>query len=216
MKPRAPLRAATEVEGPVEAARTRVFLRPRPGATYRAVAMPVPTLRTERLELRAWREEDRAPFAALNADPEVTRWIGDGSPLTPAESDALVDRIREHWGGRGFGLWAVEERAGGAFVGFAGLAVPWFLPAVLPAVEVGWRLAPAAWGRGYATEAGAAALEHAFGPLGLAEVIATIFPQNARSIRVAEKLGLSFTGTRLHPAGGRPISIYRRSAQELC
>jgi len=171
--------------------------------------VPVPTLHTERLVLRAWTTADRAPFAALNADPEVVRWIGDGAPLTQAASDDLVDRIQEHWRARGFGLWAVEERGGGAFVGFAGLAVPWFLPAVLPAVEVGWRLARAAWGRGYATEAGGAALSHALGDLGLAEVIATIFPENLRSVRVAEKLGLRLSGLRRHPAAGREIAIYR-------
>lgn len=101
----------------------------------------VATLETERLRLRPWTATDREPFAALNADPEVVRWIGDGRALDTASSDQLVDRIEEHWRARGFGLWAVEERSSGAFVGFAGLAVPWFLPAVLPAVEVGWRLA---------------------------------------------------------------------------
>ena len=171
--------------------------------------MSVPTLRTERLVLRAWTPADRIPFAALNADPDVVRWVGDGTPLTRASSDDLVDRIEAHWRARGFGLWAVEERAGGAFVGFAGLAVPWFLPAVLPAVEVGWRLARGAWGRGYATEAGRAALGHAFGDLELAEVIATIFPDNLQSVRVAEKLGMAFTGLRLHPAVRREIAIYR-------
>jgi RimJ/RimL family protein N-acetyltransferase len=169
----------------------------------------IPTLQTERLVLRPWSPADRAPFAAMNADPEVSRWIGDGTPLTPAMSAELGDRIAAHWEAKGFGLWAVAERDGGAFVGFAGLAVPWFLPAVLPAVEVGWRLARPAWGRGYATEAGAAALRHAFGELGLAEVIATIFPENERSLRVADKLGLTFTGTRVHPAAGRPIGIHR-------
>lgn len=169
----------------------------------------VATLETERLRLRPWTATDREPFAALNADPEVVRWIGDGRALDTASSDQLVDRIEEHWRARGFGLWAVEERSSGAFVGFAGLAVPWFLPAVLPAVEVGWRLARSVWGRGYATEAGAAALGHAFGDLQLAEVIATIFPENLRSVRVAERLGMAFTDLRAHPSAGRDIAIYR-------
>jgi RimJ/RimL family protein N-acetyltransferase len=173
--------------------------------------MPVPEVHTERLVLRGWAPRDRAAFAALNADPEVVRWIGDGRPMPRATSDELVDRIEEQWRARGFGLWAVEERAGGAFVGFAGLAVPWFLPAVLPAVEVGWRLPRDAWGRGYATEAGGAALAHAFGPLALAEVIATIFPENTRSIRVAEKLGMRRSGHRIHPSARREIAIYRAS-----
>ncbi|MBA2517810.1 MAG: GNAT family N-acetyltransferase [Solirubrobacterales bacterium] len=219
MKLRAPLRAATRVEGPVEAARARVFSCPGPVARAFCLDLgvyltmvTVPTLRTERLVLRPWRQDDLAPFATLNADPDVACWIGDGAPLARADSDALVERITEHWRERGFGLWAVEEQAGGAFVGFAGLAVPWFLPAVLPAVEVGWRLARGSWGNGYATEAGAAALAHGFQELGLAEVIATIFPENLRSIRVAQKLGLTYTGTRSLPATRRPIAIYRRTA----
>ena len=171
--------------------------------------MAVPTLHTERLVLRPWTPADRAPFAALSADPEVARWLGSGAPLSRAASDELVDCIEEHWRSRGFGLWAVEERARGAFVGFAGLAVPWFLPTVLPAVEVGWRLARGAWGRGYATEAGVAALRHAFAELELAEVIATILPENTRSVRVAEKLGLRLTGLRPHPEAARDTAIYR-------
>lgn len=171
--------------------------------------MSIPTLRTDRLELRPWTAADRAPFAALNADPEVVRWIGGGAPMSRADSDELIDRITDQWRTRGFGLWAVEERAGGAFVGFAGLAVPWFLPAVLPAVEVGWRLARGAWGRGYATEAATAALDHAFATLELREVIATIFPDNTRSIRVAEKLGMAFAERREHPSAKREIAIYR-------
>jgi len=73
-----------------------------------AGAMSVPTLRTDRLVLRAWRPEDRAPFAAMNSEPDVTRWIGDGVPLAAEESDALIERISQHWRGRGFGLWAAE------------------------------------------------------------------------------------------------------------
>ncbi len=171
--------------------------------------MGVPTLHTERLVLRGWTPADRAPFAALNADPAVVRWIGSGTPMSRAASDELVDGIEEHWRAHGFGLWAVEERSGGAFAGFAGLAVPWFLPAVLPAVEVGWRLARGVWGRGYATEAGSAALRHAFADLELAEVLATILPRNAGSVRVAEKLGLRYTGLRRHPTILRDIAIYR-------
>ncbi|MBA2349392.1 MAG: GNAT family N-acetyltransferase [Solirubrobacterales bacterium] len=170
--------------------------------------MTVPVVETERLVLRGWRPEDRAPMARANADAEVTRWIGDGAPLDRAASDAFVDAIVEQWRARGFGLWAVEERAGGAMLGLCGLSVPWFLPSVLPAVEIGWRLERSAWGRGYATEAAAAALAHAFDDLGLTEVIATIFPENIRSVRVAEKLGMVRTGERNHPSGAC-VAVYR-------
>ncbi len=173
--------------------------------------MGVPTLSTERLVLRAWRPEDREPFAALNADPGVTRWIGDGEPLPRADSDLLADRIEQHWAAKGFGLWAVQERDG-PFVGFAGLAVPWFLPAVLPAVELGWRLARPAWGKGYATEAGRAAMDHGFAELGLRELLSTILPGNTRSVRVAEKLGMVFGELRPHPSARTDVAIYRRAA----
>ena len=97
---------------------------------------------TEHLVLRAWRPTDRAPFAAINADPEVMRFIGDGRPLTRAQSDHLLEAIQGHWTEHGFGLWCAASREDpDACLGFVGLAVPSFLPAVLPAVEVGWRLA---------------------------------------------------------------------------
>ena len=114
---------------------------------------------TERLVLRPWRPSDRAPFAALNADPEVVRFLNGGVPFTRAESDQLLDIIDAHWAQHGFGLWCAAAREEpDSCLGFVGLAVPSFLPAVLPAVEVGWRLARPAWGRGLATEGARAAL----------------------------------------------------------
>ena len=165
-------------------------------------------LETARLRLRAWRPDDLTPFAALNADPEVTRHL-QGRPLSRAESDDLAARIAAHWRERGFGLWAVELKADGRMVGFAGLAVPAFLPAVLPAVEVGWRLARDVWGRGLATEAGRASLEQGFGALGLDRVVSIIRPANAASRRVAEKLGLELERTLPHPVGGE-VCVYAR------
>ena len=136
--------------------------------------------------LRSWRPSDRAPFARLNADPEVVRFLNDGVPFTRAESDELLDAIEAHWQQRGFGLWCAAPREDpDECLGFVGLAVPSFLPAVLPAVEVGWRLARPAWGRGLATEGARASLRHAFGELALEAVISIIDPANERSIRVA-------------------------------
>src|SRR3712207_803555 len=112
-------------------------------------------LETDRLTLRRWRESDRTPFAALNADPVVMEHFP--GTMTRAESDAFVDRIEAHFDEHGFGLWGVEDRAGGTFLGFVGLKrVPPELPPA-PGVEIGWRLAAHAWGRGYATEAARAA-----------------------------------------------------------
>ncbi len=169
---------------------------------------------TERLVLRRFAPRDAAAFAALNADREVMRFIGTGAPLTRPQSDELLARIAAHWADHGFGLWCVAARAApDRCLGFAGLAVPAFLPEVLPAVEVGWRLARAAWGRGLATEAARAALREAFGPLGLASVVSIIAPGNERSLRVAEKLGMRRSADRLHPVRGR-LRIYEISADD--
>jgi ribosomal-protein-alanine N-acetyltransferase len=146
-------------------------------------------LRTERLLLRRWREEDRAPFAALNADPAVMEFFPD--PLVREESDALAERIEREFERHGFGLWALELRGSGEFIGLAGLAVPPFEAHFMPAVEVGWRLARPAWGNGYATEAGRASLAHGFGELGLEQVVSMTAVANARSRAVMERLGMT-------------------------
>lgn len=143
-----------------------------------------PTLHTARLVLRPWRDADRAPFAALNADPEVMEHFP--ALQTAAESDAYAERIRAHFAREGFGLWAVET-ADAPFIGFAGLARPTFMPGV---VEIGWRLARAHWGHGYATEAARAAARHAFGPLGLPELVSFTIPANTRSQHVMAELGM--------------------------
>jgi RimJ/RimL family protein N-acetyltransferase len=169
---------------------------------------------TERLLLRAWRPSDRAPFAALNADAEVMRHIANGSPMTRAQSDELADAIEAHWERHGFGLWCAALRDDpDTCIGFVGLAIPSFLPAVLPAVEVGWRLARPVWGRGLATEGARAALAHAFGPLELDSVISVIDPENHRSIRVAEKLGMRYEASHVHPVTRRRLHAYAISSQ---
>ncbi len=145
-------------------------------------------LQTERLILRPWRESDRAPWRALNADPEVMAHFP--APLTAAESDHWFevnrDRVDEH----GWGLWAVEVAGGAPFIGFVGLAVPGFEASFTPCVEVGWRLAHDHWGRGYAPEAARAALAHGFGELGFDEIVSFTAVGNTRSRRVMEKLGM--------------------------
>lgn len=144
-------------------------------------------LTTPRLLLRGWREEDREPFAVMNADPLVTRYLA--GPMTRRDSDALVDHIQAHWWDWGFGLYAVERRADGAFIGFVGLSHHRALPAD---VEIGWRLARAAWGAGLATEAATTVRDHAFGELGLPRLIAITTDENLASRRVMDKLGMTF------------------------
>ncbi len=175
------------------------------------------TRETERLVLRPWeRDRDLEPFVALNADPEVMRHIGPFRPLSRAESTELLERIVRHWADHGFGLWAVEPRAEpAACAGFIGLAIPSFLPAVLPAVEVGWRLAPAWWGRGLATEGAHASVDYAFRTLALAQVIAIVDPDNERSLRVTAKLGMRAAPDRLHPISGRRLRVMVLDADTL-
>ena len=146
-------------------------------------------LRTERLLLRRWQPRDRAPFAAMNADPEVMRYFP--SALTPADSDASIDRIEAGFGRYKFGLWALEVTATGEFIGFTGLSVPSFDAHFTPAVEIGWRLARPAWAHGYATEAARRALASGFSDHGLAEVVSFTSLVNLRSQAVMRRIGMT-------------------------
>ena len=144
-------------------------------------------LETDRLILRRWTARDLAPFAALNADPEAMRHFP--KPLDRAESDAMVARIEHRWAEDGLGLAVAERKGDGAFLGMVGLAPVRFAP-LAGAVEVGWRLARAHWGKGYATEAAQAWLGHGFGAMGLAEIVAFTVPANLASRRVMRRVGL--------------------------
>ena len=139
---------------------------------------------TERLILRQWRQADREPFAALNADPEVMRYFP--ARLSRDESDALARRAGASLTERGWGLWAVDRD--GEFLGFTGLAVPRFEAHFTPAVEIGWRFARSAWGSGFATEAAGAALGFAFRELRLDEVVSFTSAANRRSRAVMERI----------------------------
>lgn len=169
----------------------------------------LPVRRTERLLLRPWQEADREPFAALNADPEVAEFLP--APLTRAESDQLVDRLRVDLARRGFGMFAVAHREARALVGMVGLAVPaWDSAAafgVSPAVEIGWRLARPFWGQGYAYEAARDVLAWAFGELRLPRVLSWTTPSNRRSWALMERLGMARVGEFDHPRleAGHPL-----------
>jgi RimJ/RimL family protein N-acetyltransferase len=142
---------------------------------------------TERLVLRPFREEDLEPWAALNADPEVTEFLGE--PLSRDECDRTAAAINEQYATERFGFLAVERRTDGAFLGAAGLTREQWYPEDL---EIGWRLAREYWGHGYATEAAASWLEHGFTALGLSRIIAVTDTPNVRSIAVMRRLGMSF------------------------
>ena len=149
----------------------------------------VSELRTTRLILRQWRPEDREPFADMNADPRVMEFFP--STSSQKESHAAADRLQETIDTQGFGFWAVEIPGVTPFAGFIGLTTPRFEAHFTPCVEVGWRLAPEHWNRGYATEGARAALEFGFGELKLREIVAFTVPANVRSRRVMEKLGMT-------------------------
>src|SRR5262249_12885494 len=146
-------------------------------------------LQTERLHLRRWRPGDRAPFAALNADPRVMEYFP--ALLSREDSDALVARIEAHFDRHGFGLWAVEIAGVTPFAGFIGLCFARFEAHFTPCVEIGWRLAADYWGRGFATEGARAALAFGFASLRLAEIVSFTTAGNLRSRRVMEKLGMT-------------------------
>jgi ribosomal-protein-alanine N-acetyltransferase len=174
----------------------------------------IPQLRTERLLLRGWCDDDRDPFAAVNVDPRVMEHFP--APLTRAESDAFVDAMIAGWDQRGFGLWCVEHPDAPGCLGFTGLNVPGFDAPFMPCVEIGWRLAYAVWGRGYAPEAARAALDYAWTTIGLDEVVSFTSVGNTNSRRVMEKIGMQhdpaddFDHPRLPP--GDPLrrhALYR-------
>ena len=144
-------------------------------------------LRTPRLLLRTFRLDDLPLYAALNADPEVARYLG--GPLTREHSDDIAEWANQLYEEEGLGLLAVERREDGTFIGMCGLHHQSSYP---DEVEVGWRLAHAHWGRGYATEAATAWLDHAFGPLGLPKVISITDRPNERSLAVMRRLGMGF------------------------
>lgn len=162
-------------------------------------SVPPIELDTPRLRLRQWRVSDFTPFAAMNANPRVMEHFPE--LLRAPESHAMARRIRDLIAVRGWGLWAVEERAGAPFIGFVGLHVPSSELPCSPCVEIGWRLAPAYWGKGYATEAAQAALGVGFGVLELDEIVSFTATSNLRSQAVMERLGMRrMADTFEHPA----------------
>ena len=147
-------------------------------------------LETDRLRLRMFRQDDLEAYAAISADVEVMRYLGDGKALSRADAWRQMAMILGHWSLRGYGLWAVEERATGALVGRIGF----FEPEGWPGFELGWMLGRASWGKGYAIEGARRALAHAFTEMGRDHLISLIRPTNHASIRVAEKLGKTLEG----------------------
>jgi RimJ/RimL family protein N-acetyltransferase len=145
-------------------------------------------IETERLLLRRWRNADLDPFAEMNADLRVMEHFL--SPSSREQSQASMACIRGHFEQHGYGLWAVEVKGGEPFIGFAGLGTVPFDAHFTPAVEIGWRLAHASWGQGYASEAARASLRFAFLELELGEAVSFTIAANRRSRAVMERIGM--------------------------
>ena len=152
------------------------------------VASQMKAIETERLLLRPWRDADLDPFAEMNADLRVMEQFP--STSSRDESETSMARIRGHFAQHGYGLWAVEVKGGEPFIGFVGLATVGFDAHFTPAVEIGWRLAHASWGQGYASEGARASLRFAFLELELEEVVSFTVAANRRSRAVMERIGM--------------------------
>ena len=151
-------------------------------------------INTERLIMRGWQESDLAPWAAMNADPQVRQYVG--PLLTFGQASAVVLNFQDDLDRHGFGFWALEVRASGEFIGFTGLnTLDEEMP--LTGTEVGWRLARRVWGHGYATEAALAALRHGFDTIGLPEILAVTMTRNLRSQRVMRRIGMTTDPRRI-------------------
>ena len=159
------------------------------GAQAPPILAPLGDVTTDRLALRAFEPGDLEELCGVFAEPEVWRFPF-GRGLTRDETESFLLAQMDHWSSWGFGLWVVRLRADDRILGYVGLSVPTFLPEILPAVEVGWRIVPAAWGKGYATEGATAALDEAFDTLGLDRVCSIPQADNLASVRVAVRLGL--------------------------
>jgi RimJ/RimL family protein N-acetyltransferase len=146
-------------------------------------------IRTARLRIRSWRDEDIEPHAAMNADPRVMEYFP--KRLTRAESEAAIERHRRHFERNGFGIWSVEAPGVAPFVGRMGMSVFEADVPFAPCVEIGWRLALEHWGKGYATEAARAAVDFGFASLALREIVAFTVPANVRSRAVMKRLGMT-------------------------
>jgi RimJ/RimL family protein N-acetyltransferase len=173
------------------------------------------TIRTERLLMRRWREADRDPYAAMNADPEVMRYFPAHLRPDRAGSDAGIDRMEALFDRQGFGLWALELAGTGEFLGFTGLnPMPYGVPGA-GGMEVGWRLARRAWHHGYATEAATAAVGVAFDGAALDELWSMTAVLNTPSQAVMRRIGMTpyaqFGHPRVEPGDPlRPHVVFRK------
>jgi ribosomal-protein-alanine N-acetyltransferase len=161
---------------------------------------------SERLIFRDWVEPDKMDFRRMNSDPEVMEFFL--KPLTAEESDAFLQRIVDEIKKLGFGLFAVETKCDGEFIGYIGFSeITSFQADFTPAIEIGWRLCKEAWGKGYATEGAKACLEYAEKNLNLDKVYSMTAKINLRSQKVMKKIGMVWDRDFLRPTvpDGHPL-----------
>ncbi|WUD78295.1 GNAT family N-acetyltransferase [Streptomyces sp. NBC_00510] len=165
-------------------------------------------IQTPRLLLRRWQDDDLVPMAEINGDPQVMRWVGDGSVRDLEHTAEAIERWEEEWDEEGFGLFAVEMLASGELAGFTGLSLPEFLPEVMPEVSVCWRLGTQFWGQGYASEAAHATMEFALQDRGLERLIGIARIGDDASENVMRKLGMAPQRETTHPEYGFPLRVH--------
>jgi RimJ/RimL family protein N-acetyltransferase len=191
-----------------------------PGSVEALANYPfLPRIVTPRLILRPWTLDDLSGLLDMDTDPEVMRYIGDGSMATPDQVEATLQRFLEPPPRPGLGLIPVEERATGQFLGWAGLSRPRCVPAIMPAVEAGWRLRRSAWGRGIATEAARAAISALLPELDLTEeggeIVSIRHPDNTASERVMIKLGFTRSHEDVVPQTQQTVIVHRAALDQL-
>lgn len=152
---------------------------------------------TERLGLRRWLESDIEPFADMNSDGEVMKYFP--KTLSQIATMEMVQRINLHFDAREFGLYAVEEKKSGEFIGFTGFSVPDFTTFFTPCVEIGWRYQKTKWGQGFATEAASACLQYGFNKLHFDKIVSFTAAINLKSERVMQRIGMIKSGVFNHP-----------------
>jgi RimJ/RimL family protein N-acetyltransferase len=162
-------------------------------------------IETDRLLIRPWRDEDRAPMAAMQADPEV---MWDWRPFDRTESDGKIDRYHDACLRFGYGRFPVLDKRDGAFLGYCGIMPISDGHPMAPGVEIGWRFIRAAWGHGYATESARACLAHGFEQCGLTEILSYTREDNTRSQNVMKRLGLTFFPDRFWDHEDQHFIVY--------
>jgi RimJ/RimL family protein N-acetyltransferase len=172
---------------------------------------------TARLVLRRPEESDVEPLMAMDADPEVMRYIATGAIIQPDRDLALlaIARQRKQWDEHGFGMCSIVVRETGEYAGWVALAPPVFLPEIMPTVEIGYRLPREHWGHGYATEAAAQLLRFGFTEAGLDRIVSIRHVDNMQSKRVQDKLGLRFDFQTTVQAWDQPVAVHAITRQEF-